>query len=105
MIDYDSRLDREYDIALQQKWEEENAPKATPLDKVDRETVLNAWACMNTTRTMTFEELIQRMNTAAQMIQDTPEYDRIVSMMDQLEDIKAEYIRVENALDENWRGR
>lgn len=101
----DTTLDYQIEQECYRQWEEENAPKSVPLDKVDKDKVLNAWAWMNTTRAILFDDLIERMNTAAEMIKDTPEYDRIMSMIDQLEDIKAEYIRVEDTLDQNWRGR
>jgi len=101
----DTTLDYQIEQECFRQWEEENAQKSVPLDKVDKQKVLDAWAHMTVSRRMFFDLLLDRMGNVADMIQDTPEYDRIVSMMDQLEDIRTEYTRVEETLDRNWRER
>ena len=80
MIGYDSALDREYDLALQQKWEEENAPRT------DGETLRQAAKSMRQA-VEDLDKTLDLVNEAAEILVDTPEGDKVASYLKSMEDI------------------
>ena len=100
----DTWLDYQIEQEVMKMWEQQEQ-SAQPLDKVSKDTVLNAWAGLTVARENHFDPLIEKIAKVAEMVMDTPESDRLISICNQLEDLESDYRKLEDELNENWRSR
>ena len=101
----DTTIDMLIEKAIEQEWKEENAELAQPLNTVNKDSVLNAWAILDVMQDINYEEVLARLKRAAEQISNTPEADRILSIYDELVSIRESINDIKETLDKNWRER
>lgn len=97
-------LDMMIEQEISRVWEGLNAVPSLPLDNIDRKKVVGAWSALHMAHGC-FEELLNRVGRSAELINNTPESDKLTSLSDQLTDLLMTLNELEQRLHENWRSR